>query len=67
MNHDERLMKQVDSLLEHGKPSDFPVINMLADTLAQPESLPQADVTFRDELEEQLVARLQQRHKRKQP
>ncbi|MBC7813741.1 MAG: hypothetical protein H7175_21470, partial [Burkholderiales bacterium] len=50
---DERLLKQVEDRLERGKPSNDPLVNMLANTV------PQADKTFQDDLEARLIAQLQ--------
>jgi flagella basal body P-ring formation protein FlgA len=63
---DERWIQQVDDRLESGKRSDYPVVNLLAEMLSSAEGLPQAEATFRDDLEARLVAQLQQRHQQKE-
>ncbi len=53
-NHtDEQQLRQIDDLLERGKRSDDPVLNLLA------SAVPQADTAFEQKLEKRLMARLQ--------
>lgn len=49
---EEAILKQVDAALDHGKRTEMPVINALAD------STPQADAAFEYELEKRLIAQL---------
>lgn len=58
-DHDSRLIQQVDDLLEHGKPSDHAIVNLLADSLAHESSVHHADADFMNRLEERLVAQLE--------